>query len=167
MRLCVGILVRKLDLINIFACCLCLHALPKSSSSLSKSSTGERETLAFFFRICLDEHAKSLPSPPPPDTELLPRKKPRQMDRLRRTLSFRSRKKGNTSNNNNNNNTNHSSTPAATSAVKNGSSTTTTTTTAPTTADSKPSQWQDDEKSVRVGACSFTVKVSNDKCNEQ
>lgn len=118
----------------------------------------EKVEFIFIFRICLDEHPKSLPIPPP-DKELFPKKKPRQMDRLRRTLSFRSRKKGNTNTNNNN----HASTPT-TSSAKNGSSTTTaaaTTTTAPTitTADNKPSQWQDDEKSVRVGACSFNVKV--------
>jgi numb-like protein len=80
------------------------------------------------------------------------------MDRLRRTLSFRSRKKGNTSNNNNNNNNNNhqtSTTITATSSTKNGNNTPTTTTTA---ADNKPSQWQDDEKSVRIGACSFNVK---------
>ena len=124
----------------------------------------------FLFRICLDEHPKSLPVPPS-DKELFPRKKHRQMDRLRRTLSFRSRKKGNTSNNNNNNN--HASTPITASLAKNGSAatttaaaaaattttTTTTTSATTTTADSKPSQWQDDEKSVRVGACNFNVKV--------
>lgn len=147
------------------ACMFCWRVL-RDLVWLSEWSTSER---AFWFAIYLDEHAKSLSSsqPPPPDTELLPRKKPRQMDRLRRTLSFRSRKKGNASNNNNN----HSSTPATTSAVKNGSSTTATTTntiTSPsTTADSKPSQWQDDEKSVRIGACSFTVKVNHDRWNDR
>jgi hypothetical protein len=96
----------------------------------------------------LDDQPKSLSSPP--NTELVRRKKHRQMDRLRRTLSFRSRKKGNAAANNNNNN-NHSSTTIPT---KNGNTAATT-----TTAESKPPQWQDDEKSVRVGACSFTVKV--------
>jgi hypothetical protein len=116
----------------------------------------KRETLFWIF---LDEHPKSLPLPPP-NTDLVERKKRRQMDRLRRTLSFRSRKKGNASNNNNNNNNHASTTTAATttttSSIKNGNNTPTTTT---TTAETKPSQWQDDEKSVRMGACSFNVKV--------
>jgi hypothetical protein len=108
-----------------------------------------------FWGIFLDDQPKSLSSPP--NTELVRRKKHRQMDRLRRTLSFRSRKKGNTANNNNNNN--HSSTTTATTttpaAIKNGNNASTTT----TTIENKPPQWQDDEKSVRVGACSFNVKV--------
>jgi len=109
--------------------------------------------------IFLDDQPKSLSSPP--NTELVRRKKHRQMDRLRRTLSFRSRKKSSAANNNNNNN-NHSSTTttaATTTAppIKNGNNTTTTTT------ENKPAQWQDDEKSVRVGACSFNVKVLKTK----
>lgn len=52
------------------------------------------------------------------------------MDRLRRTLSFRSRKKGNAANNNNNNNNHSSTTTTATpAAIKNGNNATTTTTT--------------------------------------
>lgn len=85
------------------------------------------------------------------------------MDRLRRTLSFRSRKKNNnnnlnnstdapTSNNTNNNNNNHS-TAASTKTTNNNTPSGT------TTADSKPLQWQDDEKAVRLGACNFNVKV--------
>jgi hypothetical protein len=102
-------------------------------------------------------------SSPPPNTELVQRKKHRQMDRLRRTLSFRSRKKNNAAANNNNNNhqtsnTATTTTTAGTSSIKNGNGTPAITTTT-TTADNKPSQWQDDEKSVRVGACSFNVKV--------
>jgi len=105
-----------------------------------------------------DEQAKTVSSPP--NTELVKRKKHRQMDRLRRTLSFRSRKKGNSAtnnNNNNNNNNNHSSTTTTSTttgntSVKNGNNTT-------TTAENKPPQWQDDEKAVRNGACSFSVKV--------
>jgi lysozyme family protein len=112
-----------------------------------------------IFRIFLDDQPKSLSSPP--NTELLRRKKHRKMDRLRRTLSFRSRKKGNTANNNNNNNNNnHSSTTTTTAATstKNANNTPATTST-----ENKPSQWQDDEKSVRVGTCSFTVKVRGQK----
>jgi numb-like protein len=93
--------------------------------------------------IVPDDPSKSLPSPP--NTEGVRRKKHRQMDRLRRTLSFRSKKKGG---------------PAANSA--NASSTSTSTNTknnhSTTIADNKPQQWQDDEKSVRMGACSFNVK---------
>ena len=114
-----------------------------------------------FFGIFLDEQPKSL-ALPTPNTELVRRKKPRKMDRLRRTLSFRSRKKGNTANNNNNNNNNnHSSTTAATATTtttKNGNNTPS------TTGENKPSQWQDDEKSVRVGTCSFNVKVKRHAC---
>lgn len=105
--------------------------------------------------IITDDQAKTVSSPP--NTELVKRKKHRQMDRLRRTLSFRSRKKGNaaTNNNNNNNSNNHSSTTTSTTtgntSVKNGNNTT-------TTAENKPPQWQDDEKAVRNGACSFSVK---------
>jgi len=79
------------------------------------------------------------------------------MDRLRRTLSFRSRKKGNTAAAAANNN-NHSSTPTPAPAKTGNNSTTTTTTT-----ENKPLQWQDDEKAVRVGACSFNVKVKQEK----
>ena len=114
--------------------------------------------------LYLDEQPKSVSSPPP-NTELVQRKKHRQMDRLRRTLSFRSRKKGNASNNNNNNyqtsntaTTTTAATIAGPSSIKNGNGAPATATTT-TTADNKPSQWQDDEKSVRVGACSFNVKV--------
>lgn len=94
------------------------------------------------------------PKPPliTPNTELIKRKKHRQMDRLRRTLSFRSRKKGNTANNDND----HSG--VLTAQTKNGNNTPTTATST-TTAENKPPQWQDDEKSVRAGACSFNVKV--------
>lgn len=105
--------------------------------------------------LYLDDQAKSQATAP--NTELIRRKKHRQMDRLRRTLSFRSRKKGNTANNTDNN---HSST--ATAITKNGNNvpaTTTITTSTTTTAENKPLQWQDDEKSVRAGACSFNVKV--------
>ncbi len=111
--------------------------------------------------IFLDDQPKSLSSPP--NTELVRRKKHRQMDRLRRTLSFRSRKKGNAANNNNNNNNHSSTTTTATpAAIKNGNNATTTTTTT-TITENKPAQWQDDEKSVRVGACSFNVKVFKKK----
>ncbi|CAF0910742.1 unnamed protein product [Rotaria sp. Silwood1] len=98
-----------------------------------------------------DDQPKSLPSPP--NTELIRRKKHRQMDRLRRTLSFRSRKKGHTTNNNNNNNNNNNDNNhlSTTAPIKNGNTTTITT-------ENKPLQWQDDEKSVRAGACSFNVK---------
>jgi hypothetical protein len=74
------------------------------------------------------------------------------MDRLRRTLSFRSRKKGNLAAAANN----HSSTPTPAPAKTGNNSTTTTT-------ESKPLQWQDDEKAVRVGACSFNVKVKRER----
>ncbi len=104
--------------------------------------------------IFLDDQPKSLSSPP--NTELVRRKKHRQMDRLRRTLSFRSRKKGNLAAAANN----HSSTPTPAPAKTGNNSTTTTTT---TTTESKPLQWQDDEKAVRVGACSFNVKVKREK----
>jgi len=97
----------------------------------------------------------------PANTELLQRKKRRQMDRLRRTLSFRSRKKNNNNNSssdasttNNNNNSNNNNNNHSTSASTKPTSTTSGT----TTADSKPIQWQDDEKAVRVGTCSFNVK---------
>ncbi|CAF0853753.1 unnamed protein product [Adineta steineri] len=102
-----------------------------------------------------DDQPKPLPIAP--DTETVRRKKHRQMDRLRRTLSFRSRKKGNRANdpncnninNNNNNNNNHSTTNAKTANN---------TTTATATTENKPPQWQDDEKAVRGGACNFNVK---------
>jgi hypothetical protein len=81
-------------------------------------------------------------SPTPLNTDLIRRKKPRQMDRLRRTLSFRSKKKENIS----------TDTPSSTLTTKNGNNT--------KTAEGKPLQWQDDEKSVRVGNCSFHVKVN-------
>ncbi|UJR30345.1 hypothetical protein I4U23_017881 [Adineta vaga] len=80
------------------------------------------------------------------------------MDRLRRTLSFRSRKKGNTSNDsrNNNNNNNNNSTDHSTKTNNNNNNVPTTTNN--TTTENKPPQWQDDEKSVRSGACNFSVK---------
>jgi hypothetical protein len=106
--------------------------------------------------IFLDDQPKSLPLPP--NTESIRRKKHRKMDRLRRTLSFRSRKKGNTAAAANNNNNNHSSTPTPAPAKTGNNSTPTTTTT-----ENKPLQWQDDEKAVRVGACSFNVKVKQEK----
>ncbi|CAF1466198.1 unnamed protein product [Rotaria magnacalcarata] len=112
--------------------------------------------------IVSDDQPKS--SSLTPNTELIRRKKHRQMDRLRRTLSFRSRKKGNTTNNNNDNN--HSGSIAT--QTKNGNNAASTTTTSPssttaittttTTAENKPPQWQDDEKAVRASACSFNVK---------
>ena len=77
----------------------------------------------------------------PPTTDLVRRKKSRQMDRLRRTLSFSSKKKQNMLDN----------THSSTSSTKNENNTKTT--------GSKPLQWQDDEKSVRVGNCNFNVKV--------
>ena len=76
------------------------------------------------------------------------------MDRLRRTLSFRSRKKGNSTNNNNNNN--HTRTIIA--STKNDNDTTTT---AIATGENKLLQWQNDERAVRLGACSFNVKVTD------
>ena len=117
---------------------------------LSISSARKNERFCCF----ADEQVKPLPA----NTELIQRKKSRQMDRLRRTLSFRSRKK----------HEHRAQANTATAAAASPTTTTlpptTTTTTAPkngtaTTPDSKPVQWQDDEKSVRVGACSFTVKV--------
>ncbi|CAF0865767.1 unnamed protein product [Rotaria sordida] len=75
------------------------------------------------------------------NTDSIQRKKRPRMDRLRRTLSFRHRKKENISNNNhlntstNQNNKRHN-----------------------ITSENKPLQWQDDEKFVRMGACSFNVK---------
>jgi hypothetical protein len=53
------------------------------------------------------------------------------MDRLRRTLSFRNRKKEKITNNNNNN----------------------------TKTVNKPLQWHEDEKSVRTSTCNYNVKV--------
>ncbi|CAF4531904.1 unnamed protein product [Rotaria sp. Silwood1] len=75
------------------------------------------------------------------NTNLTQHKKHRRMDRLRRTLSFRNRKKENISNNNNLN----------ISTNKNG-------TNHNITSENKPLQWQVDEKSVRMGTCSFHVK---------
>lgn len=126
-------------------------------SRRAHSRRQRQSTLAPPVAIITDEQAKTVSSPP--NTELVKRKKHRQMDRLRRTLSFRSRKKGNSAtnnNNNNNNNNNHSSTTTTSTttgntSVKNGNNTT-------TTAENKPPQWQDDEKAVRNGACSFSVK---------
>jgi len=66
-----------------------------------------------------------------PNTDLLRHKKHRQMDRLRRTLSFRNRKKEKITNNNNNN----------------------------TKTVNKPLQWHEDEKSVRTSTCNYNVKV--------
>jgi hypothetical protein len=68
-------------------------------------------------------------------------------------LSFRSRKKPSS-----NNNTATSSAPNnvpstnASTATKNGGA---------TTSEPKPLQWQDDEKSVRVGSCNYNVKVKD------
>ncbi len=66
-----------------------------------------------------------------PDANVISPKKLSPIDRLRRTLSIRNRKKENT----------------GPSSIKNG------------TKAKKPLQWQEDEKSVRVGTCSFNVKV--------
>ena len=60
------------------------------------------------------------------------RQKSLQMDRLRRTLSFHSEKKAKATSN---------AQPSA------------------STVKQKPLQWQEDEKAVRLGTCSFTVKV--------
>ena len=105
-------------------------------------------------KIVLDDQPKALPQPP--NTETVRRKKHRQMDRLRRTLSFRSKKKGNTSsdtrnNSNNNNNNTENSTKTANNVPE---------TTNSATTENKPPQWQDDEKSVRGGTCTFNVKVT-------
>ncbi|CAF3133641.1 unnamed protein product [Rotaria socialis] len=75
------------------------------------------------------------------NSDLTQRKKHQRMDRLRRTLSFRSRRKENLSNNNNSN----------TLPNKNDKSLN-------STNENKPSQWQDDEKAVRMDTCSFNVK---------
>ncbi|CAF2751996.1 unnamed protein product [Rotaria sp. Silwood2] len=75
------------------------------------------------------------------NTDLTQRKKHPRMDRLRRTLSFRHRKKENPSSNNHLN----------TSTNINGKHHN-------ITSENKPLQWQDDEKSVRMSTCSFNVK---------
>jgi len=69
------------------------------------------------------------------NNDISPPKKSSPIDRLRRTLSFRNRKKENIS----------------TSTSKNGNKN--------KTNANKPLPWQDDEKSVRVGMRSFSVKV--------
>ncbi|CAF0890865.1 unnamed protein product [Adineta ricciae] len=99
--------------------------------------------------IVTDDQPKVLPQPP--NTETVRRKKHRQMDRLRRTLSFRSKKKGNTSSDTRNNNNNN--TEDSTKTTNNVPATTNSATT-----ENKPPQWQDDEKSVRGGTCTFNVK---------
>ena len=63
------------------------------------------------------------------------------MNRLRRTLSFRNRKKEKLSNNDHS-----SSLPNKKEKQK-------------ITNESIPLQWQEDEKNVRTGTCSFYVKV--------
>lgn len=79
------------------------------------------------------------------DFTIQPKKHPR-MDRLRRTLTFRSRKKDNLTNNNNIiNNVN-------TTTNKNGKLEN-------SNGENKSLQWQDDEKAVRMGTCNFGVKV--------
>ena len=103
--------------------------------------------------IHLDDQHKSLQLSA--TIEPIQRKKHRQMDRLRRTLSFRSRKKSNHQSNINNNNqeTTLPSPTTTTSSNKNTNNN-------GTSADNKPIQWQGDEKSVRMGFCSFNVKVN-------
>lgn len=74
-----------------------------------------------------------------PNTDFAQHNKRRPMNRLKQTFSFRHRKKENSlanKNHSNKNVTNHQ-----------------------ITGDSKPLQWQEDERSVRVGICSFHVKV--------